>query len=109
MGRKRGILHEPQGLAQLATACLRSRQAMISQTAVTPANFEANAVMITAGVIRSIMPKKMKVSRGMLSAELIHRRSRSGRLVMLKTSQSIHSEIANAVALARAMEGSEVT
>ena len=73
------------------------------------ANFEANAVMITGGVIRSIMPKKMKVSRGMLSAELIHRRSRSGRLVMLKTSQSMHSEIANAVALARAMEGSEVT
>ena len=69
---------------QPATACLRSRQAMISQTAVTPANFEARAVMITGGVNRSIMPKKMKVSSGILSAELIHKRSRNGRLVMLK-------------------------
>ncbi|MOA61998.1 hypothetical protein D3C78_1872820 [compost metagenome] len=55
------------------------------------------------------MPKKMKVSTGMLSAELSHRRSRSGRRVMLNTSQSISSEMKNAVALARAMAGSEVT
>ncbi|MNY08779.1 hypothetical protein D3C86_1416500 [compost metagenome] len=105
MGRKRGILHE----LQLTTACLRRRQAMISHTAVTPANFEPRAVRITPGVSASIMPKKIKVSRGMLRAELIHRRSCSGRLVMLNTSQSMHSETANAVALARAMDGSEVT
>ncbi|MNW22480.1 hypothetical protein D3C71_2239770 [compost metagenome] len=63
---------------------------------------------ITPGVRASIMPKKMKVSRGMLSAELIHNRSCSGRWVILNTSQSIHSETANAVALARAIDGSEV-
>ncbi|MNE43090.1 hypothetical protein D3C80_1372490 [compost metagenome] len=82
---------------------------MISHTAVTPANFEARAVPATAGVKAPIMPKKMKVSIGMLSAELSHRRSCSGRLVMLKTSQSISSETAKALALARAMAGSEVT
>ena len=90
----------PRVWLQLATVCLRSRQAMINQTAVTPANFETSAVMITGGVRASIMPKKMKVSRGMLSAELIHNRSRNGRLVMLNTSQSMHSETANAVSLA---------
>ena len=93
---------------QLATARLRIRQAMISHTTVTPANFDTSAVPATAGVSAPIRPKKINVSRGMLSAELIHRRSCSGRLVILNTSQSMHSDTANAVALARAMDGSEV-
>ncbi|MNI72960.1 hypothetical protein D3C73_1289310 [compost metagenome] len=76
---------------------------------MTPANFEAIAGPMTAGVRAPIMPKKMKVSTGMLSAELNHKRSRKGRRVMLNTSQSISSETKNAVALARAMAGSEVT
>ena len=82
---------------------------MASHTAVTPANFEAIAVPITAGVRAPIMPKKMKVSTGMLNAELSHRRSRRGRRVMLNTSQSISSEMKNALALASAIAGSEVT
>src|SRR5450830_61275 len=92
---------------QLESAALRIRQAMASQTQVTPAHFEPRAVRITPGVSAPIRPKKIKVSSGMLRAELIHRRSCSGRLVMLKTSQSMHSEMAKAVALARAMAGSE--
>ena len=53
---------------------------MASHTAVTPVNLEAMAVPTTAGAKAPIMPKKMKVSTGMLNAELNHRRSRSGRL-----------------------------
>ncbi|MNP81585.1 hypothetical protein D3C76_1799840 [compost metagenome] len=60
---------------QPVMARLRRRQAMINQTAVTPANLEARAVPTTAGVKAPIMPKNMKVSIGMLSAELNHRRS----------------------------------
>ncbi|MNH36565.1 hypothetical protein D3C79_973690 [compost metagenome] len=66
------------------------------------------AVPTTAGVRAPIMPKKIKVSIGMLSAELSHRRSCKGRLVRVNTSQSMHSDTAKAVALARAMAGSEV-
>ncbi len=76
--------------AQPGHALLRARQAMIIQTMVTPANFDASAVSTTGAVRASIMPKKIKVSSGMLSAELIHNRSRNGRLVMLNTSQSMH-------------------
>ena len=43
---------------------------MASHTAVTPVNLEAMAVPTTAGAKAPIMPKKMKVSTGMLNAEL---------------------------------------